>query len=552
VLAATGPLVQSWTAASEAASPYRLYALSNAGSLIALLGYPFVIEPRFDSTQQALGWSLAFVAFAIVFALLGWRVDPSRRVAADVAPTADRRDPRLLWLALAACGSVLLLAITNELTLDVAPVPLLWVLPLAIYLSTFIVCFEREGWYRRRWWLRAMALAVVAMAVARAADPRLGLPLEVTIYAGALFICCTVCHGELAASKPPPERLTSFYLSIAAGGAAGACFVALVAPRLFPDLLELPIGLTGTALASLFAASLGAADRRLARRTAAVLALTIAVALYVQVLRLERDYRLVARNFYGTVKLRESRSGFAGPRLELIHGSIIHGVQLLGDDRRRTGTAYYGAETGIGIALREWKRDRPRRIGVVGLGVGTLAVYAKPDDRIRFYEVNPLVAEIARRDFSFLADCRAPLDLLVGDARLVLEREPDQRFDVLVVDAFSSDSVPTHLLTIEAFGLYFRHLAPDGVLALHVSNRYLDLAALVGAAAGAAGRNWMWVRTAARPRDAVFAADWAFVTSARDFLALPGLRERAAEPPAAWTRVRPWTDSSSSLASILR
>jgi SAM-dependent methyltransferase len=447
---------------------------------------------------------------------------------------------------------VLLLAITNELTLDVAPVPLLWVVPLAIYLSTFIVCFEREGWYRRRWWLRAMAIAVVAMAVAGAADPRLGLPLEVTIYAAGLFICCTVCHGELAASKPPPERLTSFYLSIAAGGAAGACFVAVVAPRIFPDLLELPIGLTGTALASLFAASLGAADRRLAGRTAAVLAAVVGLALYVQVLRLERDYLVLARNFYGTVKLRESRSGPAGRRLELIHGSIIHGVQLLGDDRHRTGTAYYGAETGIGIALREWKSDRPRRIGVVGLGAGTLAVYAKPDDRIRFYEVNPLVAEIARRDFSFLADCRAPVDLLVGDARLVLERQPDQRFDVLVIDAFSSDSVPTHLLTLQAFELYFRHLAPDGVLAFHVSNRYLDLAALVWAAARATGREWIWVRTPERPRDAVFAADWAFVTSAGDFLALPDLRERMVEPPAARTRVAPWTDSSSSLASILR
>jgi hypothetical protein len=403
-----------------------------------------------------------------------------------------------------------------------------------------------------------MAVAVAAMTWASASDPRLGLPLEISIYATSLFICCMICHGELAALKPPAERLTAFYLSVSAGGVAGGFFVAVLAPRLFSDLVELPIALTGTALLSLVAASRGHGERgsgsSAALAIAAALAAVLALALYVQMRRLEREYRLLARNFYGTVKVKEERGDGdpAGPRRVLIHGSIMHGVQLIGGDRRRAGTAYYGARTGIGIALREWGPNRRRRIGVIGLGAGTLATYGRDGDSFRFYEINPLVAEIARRDFSFLADSPARIDVVVEDARLALEQESDQGFDLLAIDAFSSDSVPTHLLTLQAFELYFRHIKPDGVLAFHVSNRYLDLAALVGATARATGRQWLWVRTSEEPRNGVFPADWAFVTNNQEFLDIPDLRRAAAEPDPSWQAVTPWTDASSSLFMILR
>lgn len=559
LLAATGPLVQSWISARErAASPYGLYALSNAASLLALVSYPLLVEPRLTASAQALVWSAAYLSFAMAFGALAWRWGGRPAPPLEGLVTARASDPYALWIGLSACGSILLLSITNELTLDVAPVPLLWVLPLGIYLLTFVLCFEGDRWYHRRWSLRGMALAVAAMAWASASDPRLGLPLEVSIYCASLFTCCMICHGELASLKPPAQRLTAFYLSISAGGAAGGFFVAVLAPRLFADLVELPIALTGTALLSLVTASRGAAEPRAGRlptfAVAAGLAAVVGLALYAQMLRLAHDYRLVARNFYGTVKVKEERGDgdAAGARLLLIHGSITHGVQLLGGDRRREGTAYYGPHTGIGIALREWKPNESRRIGVVGLGAGTLATYGRSGDSFRFYEINPLVAEIARRDFSFLADSPARVDLVVEDARLALEREESQEFDLLAVDAFSSDSVPAHLLTLEAFELYFRHLQPDGVLAFHVSNRYLDLAALVGAAARATGRQWLWVRTAEEPSHGVFAADWALVTNNRDFLALPALRLVAAQPDPSWQPVAPWTDAWSSLLVILR
>jgi SAM-dependent methyltransferase len=560
LLAATGPLVQSWMSAREPhGSPYGLYAVSNAASLLALLSYPSLVEPTLAVGRQALSWSAAFLLFAAAFATLVWRSGGCGALSPLGAGAVPHpRDPYALWAGLSACGSVLLLAITNELTLDVAPMPLLWVLPLAIYLLTFVLCFARDHWYQRRWYLRGMALAVAAMAWASASDPRLGLPLEISIYSASLFVCCMICHGELVALRPPAERLTAFYLSISAGGAAGGLFVAALAPRFFPDLFELPIALTGAALLSLVAASRGPGARRSRgpspTAVAAALAAVLGLALYVQARRLERDYRLLARNFYGTVKVKDERGEGdpAGARRVLIHGSILHGVELVGGNRRRAATAYYGPHTGIGIALREWRPSPRRRIGVIGLGAGTLATYGRSGDSFRFYEINPLVAEIARRDFSFLADSPARVELVVEDARLALEREAGQQFDLLAVDAFSSDSVPSHLLTLEAFELYFRHLKPAGVLAFHVSNRYLDLASLVGATARATGRRWLWVRTAEEPRGAVFAAEWAFVTNDREFLATPELGRAATEPDPSWQAVTPWTDASSSVFRILR
>jgi hypothetical protein len=554
LLAATGPLVQSWLSGRGRTSPYGLYAVSNAASLLALAAYPSLVEPMITVSVQALAWSAGFFFFAFAFAALTWRCARTPVARPSGSPTARSRDPHALWLGFSACGSALLLAVTNELTLDVAPVPLLWVLPLGIYLLTFVLCFEGERCYRRRWYVRAMAVAVAAMAWVSASDPRLGLPLEIAVYCASLFVCCMICHGELSASKPPPERLTGFYLSVAAGGAAGGLFVAVLAPHLFSDLLELPIALTATVLLALSAASREDPDparRRPKLLVAAGLALVIGSALYARTLRLAHDYRLRARNFYGTVKVKEEGGDAdpAGPRRTLIHGSITHGLQLLGGNRRRQGTAYYGPHSGIGIVLREWKPSGTRRIGVIGLGAGTLAAYGRRGDSFRFYEINPLVAEIAERDFSFLADSPARVDVVVEDARLALEREPPQRFDVLVVDAFSSDSVPTHLLTLEAFDLYFRHTKPEGVLAFHVSNRYLDLGALVGATARATDRQFRLVHSYGDPPEGVFAADWAFVTNNRELLALPELRATAVDPPS--RPLAPWTDAWSSVFEVL-
>ncbi len=564
VLSTTSPLLQAWYVRTyRGAMPYRLFALSNAGSMIALLSYPVAVEPFFAVRRQAVGWSAGFLFFGLLCATAALR---SRREAAGrmdaAAEEGDARPGwrvRVLWMALAACASTLLLAVTNHLTQNVAAIPFLWVLPLSLYLLSFILCFSGEGRYLRRVYLPLLALALGGMSFLLSEGQETArLEILVPLFAGGLFVCCMVCHGELAEMKPHPRRLTSYYLMISLGGAVGGIFVGLLAPYFFRGYYELPSGIVACAALTLVVLvrlrSPGSPKSRW--RAAGLLFATIYAAglagvLAWQIRETARDARVLARNFYGGLKVSDS-----GPPDDdlamrtLVHGTITHGRQFLSPARRRQPTTYYGPKSGVGLALLARGR-RSLRVGVVGLGAGTIAAYGKRGDTYRFYEINPLVVRLADTEFSYLRDSGGKVDIVLGDARLSLEAEPPQEFDVLAVDAFSGDSIPVHLLTREAFDLYFRHLKEGGILAVHVSNKYLDLKPVVGRSAESAGKRAVVVDTEDEEESGVYGATWILVSGDTRFFERPALKE-AVETLAAREDMRPWTDDYSNLFRILK
>jgi SAM-dependent methyltransferase len=558
LLATTGPLVQAWYARRFAGSiPYWLYALSNAGSMLALLSYPFLIEPVFTTQEQARMWSWGYVAFAVVCAaaaLGSWAVRDRAPEEAGVSKPSRRQ--YALWLALPACASALLLAVTNHMSQNVAAVPLLWILPLSLYLLSFILCFAGDGWYRRNPYLQLLAVALGSMAYAAAAGNLPILPVVVLFLFG-LFTCSMVCHGELALLKPPPRLLTHFYLMIAAGGALGGLAVGLVAPHVFNGYYEMPLALVGCAGLILAVLKTDPALDWFRRWTQpapiATVALTLALAVYVAIALAQSmsGVRLRVRNFYGelTVKDSDPPTSIMAVRT-LTHGTITHGDQFLNLAKRDLPTTYYGPATGVGLAIGDRGKGRAVRVGVIGLGTGTLAAYARLGDYYRYYEINPLVVRVARGEFTFLADCHGKLDIAMGDARLTLEREQPENFDVLAVDAFSGDAIPVHLLTREAMDLYFRHLRPDGILAVHISNRHLDLLPVLAVEARSSGRRARVVDTEDDDAAGVFAATWVLV------VAPPGDFDNEvranSNPVSRARRVRLWTDDYSNLFQILK
>jgi spermidine synthase len=552
LLSTTGPLVQAWYARRyEGAIPYRLYALSNAGSMFALISYPVLVEPAFATRLQAMGWSVGYAVFIALCGIAAFSVrDYSGKPAAaeaDVPAQAPDWKLQLWWILLPACASVLLLAITNFLSQDVAAIPFLWVLPLSLYLLSFILCFDKEGWYPRSTFLKFFAVALVATAYGiRGSEEGLSVKGAIPLFCANLFIFCMVCHGELVKLKPHPRYLTSFYLMISAGGALGGICVGLVAPNLFPGFFELQIGLAATAVLVVLR------FRQRTRQWAAVAITTLCFVTYLgmQIRQSTKGVRAMARNFYGGLTVVDQDAPPNTVRIEM-HGTINHGQQYLDPRRRDWPTAYYGWNSGVGMAVREsWHRG-PDRVGVIGLGAGTLAAYGRPGDSYRFYEINPLVIQLARSQFTFLKDCKAQVEMVLGDGRLSLAREPDQQFDILVVDAFSGDSIPVHLLTREAFELYFRHLKPAGVLAVHVTNKYLTLAHVVHRIAGALGKQDRLLEDPGSPSTATFQSSWVLVSGRAGVFDQPEIR-RAAKRVEDWPRLRIWTDDYSNLFQILR
>ena len=534
LLSASSPLLQSWFAGSgEAAFPYRLFALSNAASLLALLAYPVAIEPLLTQSAQLRWWSGGYAvlaALACATAVVHGLGNAVQRCAAGVGM---RRHP-LLWITLAACASTLWLAVANHLSQEVAPVPFLWVLPLSIYLLSFILCFERDGWYRPalfRWLLPA---AWIGAALRMAGMGPAGLTWEIVVFSLALFIWCMFCHGEIARTKPDdPGGVTFFYLTIALGGALGGVFVGVVGPNLLSTYLELPIGITVSALLALRLLYGMTSPWRLARLGA------VALAAFVIATRFQTGFGDVVhlRNFYGALQVSDAGAGESAVRA-LYNGRTLHGVEFLAADRNRMPTAYYGPESGAGRVLLERGKSE-RRVGMVGLGVGTLAAYGRRGDLFRFYEINPAVVDVASRYFHFLSTSEARTEVVAGDGRLALEREPPNSFDILVLDAFADDSIPVHLLTKEAFATYFHLLKSDGVLAIHLTNRYLELAPVVEAAGAAFGKQVAKVHNIADPEQRVLAADWAVVSGE----AVAGNAAKA---------VRLWTDDYSNLFQVLK
>jgi len=554
LLASTSPLVQAWFArARPQDNPYRLFALSNLASLLALLGYPLIVEPYLTGHQQVSVWSWLFAAFALLCAALAWRTPraaPSSEPA-QAAPLAKR--DVAWWLALSATGSVMLLAVTNHLTQNVASVPLLWLVPLTLYLGTFILAFEGGGWYQPRFLWPLLLVALIAMAwLLVDTQYHYNLPLQLGVFLPGMFIGCLFCHGELYRSRPQPRHLTAFYLTVSAGGALGGLFVAVVAPLIFTGYFELGVGLGALALlAVLRFVSVG----RIAYALSLLVLLGVGACATYDGFRQQRDVLVAKRSFYGVLRVKEyGVPGEDSHLRRLVHGTIMHGEQYLSARMRHTPTSYYTESSGIAAAIYS-KQDHPVRVGVIGLGTGTIAAYGRAGDVYRFYDIDANVVQIARTDFTFLSDSPARVEVALGDARLTLEREPPQGFDVLAVDAFSSDAIPVHLITREALQTYLGHLKPDGIVAFHVSNRFLDLIPVVARLASELEVHAALISDdPADDEDNVLKSrsDWVLVSRDAGALKARAIVEAGAEPAEDHPGWRTWTDDYSNLVQILK
>jgi hypothetical protein len=568
LLASTSPLLQAWYARShKSGMPYRLFALSNAASLLALLSYPFLIEPNLPSPRQGMIWSGAFVCFAALCGITAWRSSAERPVESEAADVAEKPAPegsswiaRLLWLGLSGAASILLLAVTTHLTQDVAAIPFLWILPLIAYLLSFIICFESPRLYHRGVFVPLLIAALGFMAYRLWPEHLwMNMRLVIGLLTAGLFVCCMVCHGELVRLKPHPRRLTGFYVTISIGGAMGGLFVGLFAPNVFHAYYEFPIGLAFCAfvVAVVYSRELWRATP-LWRSTGFVVMLVFLAGYFIFIGQtmswMVGGFIVVARNFYG--QLRVSDEG--DPRIDddaarkLIHGVINHGQQMLREEYRRQPVTYFCPQSGIGRGMAALE-GKPRRIGILGLGCGTLAAYGRTGDTLRIYEINPQVVEIANRNFTYLKDTEAKVEVALGDGRLLLESEAPQEFDMLVMDAFSGDSVPVHLITKEAFAVYFRHLKPDGILAVNISNAYLNLEPVMERAANAFRKEALVYHWTPPPADDMlcFACSWTLIMNPATASAHPELLQRAKvlreERP-----FRMWTDEFSNMFSILK
>ena len=555
-------MVQSWYARSlPGRSPYELFALSNLASMLALFGYPLILEPWVGTRWQAYGWSAAYVVWAalMVACAVAARVAGDQTVATSTSAAAAASMPVPTaahhggWLLLSGLGSWLLLALTRHLTRDVAAIPLLWILPLAVYLLTFIVAFSNRRWLSAR----ALTLCGVAALLLYAAftawnswpgadDNSLPIYAQIGVYCGVLGGTCLLCNGSLALSRPPPQHLTRFYLTLSLGGAAGAVLIGIIAPAVMNVDFDLEIGMVACALLVLWRI------RRQRRALVILSAFTAVLVLAAAGLIVQQFYEgtvLARRNFYGTLRVYDWMQEGEGRARSLANGVITHGTQYLAPAVAHRPTEYYGDASGIGRAMAVLQKDpAPHRIGVIGLGAGTLAAYGRAGDLMRFYEINPQVIDIAQHEFTFLRDSAAHVDVAPGDARLSLAAEPPQRFDVLVIDAFTGDAIPVHLLTVEGLDLYLRHLQPRGIIAFHVSNLYLNLVPVVQRLAQARQLATCLVE-ADQEDDFNTASSWVLVSRDPKTLAVHEIAAVSQAVPANATRL--WTDDFSDLLPFL-
>ena len=631
LLSTTGPLLQNWFARTRTGnSPYRLYALSNAGSLLGLLSYPFLLEWLFTLKHQAHLWTFGYLVFIALCASLAWKLPGSVGTTADASPqTANASESihhntpppakYLLWIAFSACSSTILLATTNLLCQDLAVIPLLWVLPLSLYLLSFIFTFDSNRWYQRGgfWPLYFLFLGLVLKPQSLGYHGRTAF--QIMLCCAALFVVCMVCHGELARSKPAPRHLTAFFFMVAAGGALGGIFVVIIAPAIFSGFWEFQIALLscgfllflafiledpsgraeqtswiaavvllgaflvphiislfpriealsfltneyytgGTAVAVLLAAKLLRKNQKKVAKqnlhsafpwqpiTALALLGVFAILAYSYTAVGLQHILFYKRNFFGVKYVIETPD-----LIEFISGSTVHGAQFRNPEQRNIPTTYYRPESGVGLLLANYPRKAPGkenlRVGTIGLGVGTLASYARRGDYFRFYEIDPVVPLLSfgpKPYFQFLKDASVSIDLVIGDGRLSLEREAArgnlQKFDVLVADAFSADAIPVHLLTREAMGIYLQHLRPGGILAFNISNRFLDLAPVIAALSEAYHLNAVQVKD----RYSL----WILLSQNHEAFRMPNLEQKATPIT---LRKQPvlWTDDYSNLFAVL-
>lgn len=577
LLSASSPVLQWWFHQQHQVTPYRLFALSNAGSLLGLLSYPFLVEPALTVKQQSIFWSFGFVLYVLCFAWCGagFLKKPKQqavqgkaggkqtRSASQTRPTPTSPGEWVPWLLLPGCASLLLLAITNEISQNISVVPFLWILPLSLYLISFILCFNRSRPYNRAVWAPLFLIATGTVLCALI----IGMPMvwRVAAYSGLLFSACMLCHGELARLKPPPEKLTLYFLLISIGGALGGVSVSIVAPLVFNDFWELHVGIVFTAfLVGLFFFRGKMGQKGIYRKCAAAGWYT---AVLLSGIFLWRDFSRGTgstieqlRNFYGTLTVTEENVGLVTEKRILYHGDIVHGMQYTAEGRRNYPTTYYGLKSGLNYAIRRHpKRSAreadpsnfsPMRIGVVGLGVGTAAIYGLPEDLVRFYEIDPDVKTVAEKYFTYLNNSLAQVEFAIGDARTRLESQAPQNFDVLIVDAFSGDAIPVHLITLEAFQLYLRHLNDGGVLAIHVSNKFMDLKPLILGLTKETKRAIGLVRSKETDTYGAFDADWVVVAKDPRYFD-DKVVQAALHPFPDYPELVVWTDNFSNLLDVL-
>ena len=641
LLSSSGPLVQAWFArAYPRTSPYRLYALSNVGSLLALLSYPFFFEPLLGTTTQGWMWSGVFLGFALLAGLLGWQVSklvtwpgqmhdpeaPNREIV-EAEPSAEKTPAEAIpsgglifaWIALPALASMLLLAMTNHLCQDIAVVPVLLVVPLALYLISFILCFDSDFWYQRKFWGPLGVVGILLLCVLIKGDEWKIFPFpwgiatwwtgstwQVTkwlhtfvstnwakefndnlafqgvVYVAVLFNICMLCHGELVKLKPRPQQLTLYYLLISVGGALGGLFVALICPYIFKLQYELSLGIVfGYVVAWIALANDGRhtwlAGRQWLQWIAAFVIMGGAVLVIGSTYeKVAENTVAIVRNFYGTLTVKERLSDDDGDgqrereAFSLVHGGILHGFQFTDEFRRLEPTTYYVNESGAGMAVGHFPRlkdaegkNKGIRVGVVGLGAGTMAAHAKRDDVYRFYEIDPKVIAISDQFFTFRRDAQqrgAMTEVVAGDARIQMEQEKEQNYDVIALDAFSGDAIPAHLLTVESMQLYLRHLRKDelghiqGILAIHISNRHLDLAPVVAALARKHELTAITISAngSELDEDAFTGSDWILLTQSDAFLSQDIILATSQPLSVAQDDEVLWTDQHSSLLPILK
>ena len=552
ILSTTSPLLQAWFARRFHIVPYRLFALSNLASLLALLAYPVAVEPWVTTYVQSIAWSVCYALFVVLcaYAAISSARAESLAAVAPVAETVAEPPPRplrqLTWLMLAAMASFLLLAFTNHICQNVASLPFLWILPLSLYLATFILCFDHPRWYRRNVFL---LLAAVLLPLMAWYSDSLNLKVVVPMYLAGLFVCCMFCHGELTLLKPAPRYLTRYYLMISLGGAIGGLLVGLVAPYVLTGYFELAIGLIACALLLLYRTF------RMAWWAMLVSAGVVGATAYGAGKAVDyqiANSRIMMRNFYSVLKTRETEE--PTPFRSLVHGGIMHGGQLMSPQYRLRPSSYFGTSSGYGRMFASLP-DTPRKVGVIGLGAGSIIAYARKGDTFRFYEINPQVVDVANREFTFMQDTPAKIEVVLGDGRLSLEREPGQQFDVLAMDAFSGDSIPMHLLTRQAMEIYLRHLKPGGVLAFQATNRFINIAPIVASLAVEFGLAAVLVtdfpENEEGPNYWTASTDQVLVTTNRKLLEADPIHSVATEisvPPG----FRVWTDDFNNLLRVLK
>ncbi len=565
VLASTGPLVQAWFAQRyPERSPYPLYAVSNLGSMLALFVYPFLVEPRLGLLDTGRAWESAFVVVGLLVlstGALALRSNAHKRAATPTgAPPASRVGAAgpdegdgapvsggqvALWLALSGGAVVILNGLTNRLCLDIASVPFLWILPLATYLLSFVFAFSSDRAYHRGLFF-SLALALLVLSVYQLygsgqsnTDPHSGLTVAfhsltgiILFYTALLFVVCMILHGELHRLRPPARSLTLFYLCVSGGGALGGLFVGIAAPRLFDGYVEFGVGLALCLLLAGWAAArerggLGPSWRALGWAPRAALLLGLALVGHEAFLSLRSHPFQIhqERNFFGVLRVLEAGEGPSARRV-MMHGTTLHGTQYLKGDWRGTPTSYFGQASPLATVMRTRPLKRSARVGIIGLGAGTIAAYARPGDRFVFYEIDPAVTRLAGESglFSYLADHAEEVEVRGGDGRLLLEAEQArgdrQDYDILIIDAFSGDAVPVHLLTREAFQIYRRTLARGGVIALHSSNRHFDLMPVIARASAELGLEHLLITSAAAPTWRTNPSAWAFLSESRPRLDL--------------------------------